>query len=197
MLVLTATFACTRMNTKYILQWRHSRVIILLQKHANGDNDSVQIHAIKEIAYTTSKLFRWVFNYDAVELWKHSLRLCVDIALYRPCAYNTVKAGKIGRLEQFDSAVESWDSYQERLEQYFICKHVANEKKVPKFLTSIGGSTYSLLRGLTRLKKPFEVSYRNLEMTPQKHLCPKPLILLNVFVLAKENMQRARPFLIT
>lgn len=79
----------------------------------------------------TNKLFRWVFNCDTVELWKHSFGLCIGITVYRPVIAYTVLAGIIGRLKSFDSAVESWDTYQERLKQYFICNDVANEKKVP------------------------------------------------------------------
>ena len=50
--------------------------------------------------------------------------------MYRPRAF-TVIAGKIGRLEPFDNAIESWDSYHERPEQYFICNEVKAERKYP------------------------------------------------------------------
>ena len=83
-------------------------------------------------------------------------------------------AGKIGRMEPFDGTVEPWDSYQERLEQYFICNDVKNGKKVPVLLTLIGGPTHSLLRGLTAPKKPSEETYANLVTGLKVHLCPKP-----------------------
>lgn len=96
-------------------------------------------------------------------------------------------AGKIGRLEPFDSTVDSWDSYHERLEQYFICNEVNLEKKVPVLLTLIGRSTYSLLRGLTRPKKLSEVSYEDLVATLRKHLCPKPLVIAERFLFHKRE----------
>ncbi|XP_062620772.1 uncharacterized protein K02A2.6-like [Saccostrea cucullata] len=104
-------------------------------------------------------------------------------------------AGKIGRLEPFDSAVESWDSYHERLEQYFICNEVKSEKKVPVLLTLIGGNTYSLLRGLTRPKKPSEVSYGDLVATLRKHLCPKPLVIAERFRFHKREQAEGETIL--
>ena len=106
----------------------------------------------------------------------------------RPRAF-TAMAGKIGRLEPLDSAIESWDSYHERLEQYFICNEVKAEKKVPVLLTLIGGNTYSLLRGLTRPKKPAEVSYGDLVATLRKHLCPKPLVIAERFRFHKREQE--------
>lgn len=121
------------------------------------------------------------------------MRVTVRIAyrifsVYRPRAF-TAMAGKIGRLEPFDSAIESWDSYHERLEQYFICNEVKAEKKVPVLLTLIGGNTYSLLRGLTRPKKPAEVSYGDLVATLRKHLCPKPLVIAERFRFHKREQE--------
>ena len=42
-------------------------------------------------------------------------------------------ADKIGRMEPFYGTVEPWDSYQERLEQYFVCNDVKNEKRYLSF----------------------------------------------------------------
>lgn len=87
------------------------------------------------------------------------------------------------------------DSYQKRFEQYFICNDVANEKKVPVLLTYNGGSIYFLLRGLTRPKKPSEVSYGNLVATLQKHLSPKPLVIAERFRFNKREQAEAEAIL--
>lgn len=98
-------------------------------------------------------------------------------------------AGKIGRMDPFDNSVETWDSYQERLEQYFICNDVRNEKKVPVLLTLVGGNTYSLLRGLTAPRKPSEESYDDLVRVLQGHLCPKPLVIAERFRFHKREQR--------
>jgi hypothetical protein len=57
--------------------------------------------------------------------------------------------GYIGKIESFDDSVESWNSYVERLEQYFTINEIDDEKKVPALLILLGGKTYGLLRNLT------------------------------------------------
>ena len=58
-------------------------------------------------------------------------------------------AGRVGRIDVFDDSVESWCSYTERLDQYFLANEVTEEKKVPALLSLIGSRTYGLLRNLT------------------------------------------------
>lgn len=98
-------------------------------------------------------------------------------------------AGKIGRMDYYDSTVETWDSYSERLEQYFICNDVKDEKKVPVLLTLIGGNTYSLLRGLTAPNKPSEETFANLVKVLKDHLCPKPLLIAERFRFHKRDQK--------
>ena len=56
------------------------------------------------------------------------------------------KMANIGKIDVFDETQESWASYTERLEQYFIANEVADNKKVPALLSLIGPKTYGLLR---------------------------------------------------
>lgn len=46
---------------------------------------------------------------------------------------------------------------------------------------------YSMLRGLTRPKKPSQVRYRNLVATLQIHLCLKPLVIAKRFRFNKKE----------
>lgn len=55
----------------------------------------------------------------------------------------------IGKMDTFDDASNEWESYVERLEQYFLANEVDAGKQVPVLLSVIGGPTYSLLRDLT------------------------------------------------
>ena len=61
------------------------------------------------------------------------------------------------------------------------------QRESTRFITLIGGNTYSLLRGLTRPKIPAEVSYGDLVTTLQKHLCPKPLVIAERFCLNRRE----------
>ena len=66
---------------------------------------------------------------------------------------------KHGLLGEFRAGVESIDEYKERFELYCLAnavpigdEHVARRKAI--FLTSVGASTYSLLRTLVRPRQP-------------------------------------------
>ena len=44
----------------------------------------------------------------------------------------------IGNIEAFDETLEDWQTYVERLEQFFIANDVGNDKKVSTLLTLLG-----------------------------------------------------------
>ncbi|KAK3100621.1 hypothetical protein FSP39_022706 [Pinctada imbricata] len=96
-------------------------------------------------------------------------------------------SGRIGRIEPFDNTSETWDAYEERLEQYFICNEVPNPKKVSVLVTLIGGSTYQLLRNLTAPRKPSEETYDDLVRKLREHLCRKPLVIAERFRFHKRE----------
>ena len=89
--------------------------------------------------------------------------------------------GYIGKIEPFDDSVESWNSYVERLEQYFTVNEIDDEKKVPALLTLLGGKTYGLLRNLTLPDKPATQTYDAIVKLLKDHLSPKPLIVAERF----------------
>lgn len=96
---------------------------------------------------------------------------------------------KIGRIDPFDYTVESWDNYQERLEQYFFCNDIHNDKKVAVVVTLIGGNTYALLRDLTAPAKPAEMQSDDLVKVLREHLCPKPLTIAERFRFHKTDQR--------
>ncbi|OWF50156.1 hypothetical protein KP79_PYT25695 [Mizuhopecten yessoensis] len=98
-------------------------------------------------------------------------------------------AGRIGRIDTFDQGNESWDSYGERLEQYFICNDVKEEKRVPALLSLVGGNTYQLLRGLTAPKKPSEETFERLGKLLKDHFNPKPLVIAERFRFHKRDQR--------
>ena len=64
-------------------------------------------------------------------------------------------------IRQFNSDEESWVSYIERLEQYFVLHGTANDKKVSPLLTFMGLKTYQLLKDLSP-RKPSEKNYQQI-----------------------------------
>lgn len=62
--------------------------------------------------------------------------------------------GSIGKIGEFDAAVENWSSHLERLNYYFAASKVDDEQKKDAFLCCIGRDTYGLLRALVVPDKP-------------------------------------------
>ena len=84
---------------------------------------------------------------------------------------------QIGKIEHFQIS-EDWESYEERLQQYFKANGITDaDKKVAVFLTVIGSHLYKLLRNLVSPAKPADKSYEELTQVLKQHLVPKPIII--------------------
>ena len=96
-------------------------------------------------------------------------------------------SGTIGRVEPFQLGVEDWDQYTERLEHYFVCNEIPNEKKVTVLITIVGTETYGLLCNLIAPAKPASISYDELVSAIKDHLKPKPLVIAERFKFHRRN----------
>ena len=70
---------------------------------------------------------------------------------------STVPISTFGRIEQFDPELELFATYEERIRLFFEANDIAEEKKVPIFLSIIGTRSYSLLfvtPGQTERQRP-------------------------------------------
>ena len=90
-------------------------------------------------------------------------------------------SGFIGKIDPFDNSKESWPSYIERAEQFFLVNDIASEKKAPILLTTMGSKTYSLLRSLVSPAKTAEKSYSDIVKILQANLNPAPLKIAERF----------------
>ena len=82
-----------------------------------------------------------------------------------------------GRMREFNSAIESWPEYIERLEQYFITNDIVDgDKKRVILLSVVGAATYHLIRSLTAPSKPSEKAYADLVELVKKHHDPTPSV---------------------
>lgn len=80
----------------------------------------------------------------------------------------------IGKVGPFDEAVETWESYTDRLGQYFIANDVHNDLKVPSLLSIIGPRHYTLLKNLCAPVKPATMTFDELIKKLTDHLSPRP-----------------------
>ncbi|PFX20902.1 Retrovirus-related Pol polyprotein from transposon 17.6 [Stylophora pistillata] len=81
----------------------------------------------------------------------------------------------IGKIESFDETQEKWETYVERMEQFFSANNIDEDHQVPTLLSLIGSKTYTLLRDLLTPDKPATKSFREIVTTLRQHLSPKPL----------------------
>ena len=86
-----------------------------------------------------------------------------------------------GTIGEFQNAQESWQSYVERL-QYFVANDVKTaDKQHAVLLSTVGGQTYQLIRNLLAPTKPTEVTFAEIVDAVQKHVQPRPSIIVERF----------------
>ena len=87
-----------------------------------------------------------------------------------------------GSVGEFDSSKETWPSYTERLEQYFIANDLTDEgKKKAVFLSNCGATTYQLIRDLVAPGKPTDKSLSDLFALVLNHHSPPPSVTVQRF----------------
>ncbi|XP_062608629.1 uncharacterized protein K02A2.6-like [Saccostrea cucullata] len=95
----------------------------------------------------------------------------------------------IGKIEQFDDSVESWESYEERLQAFFLANDIDNNHKVPALISLIGPKTCTLLKNLIAPAKATEKSIKDLLKALREHLSPKPSVIAERFRFHKRNQR--------
>ena len=95
--------------------------------------------------------------------------------------------GIIGRMDAFDSKIESWEAYYERFEQYLAINQIPDKSKVACLLSVMGASAYGLLRNLIAPQKPSEKTLQDIFNVLQNHLDPKPLLIAERFRFHTRN----------
>ena len=82
-----------------------------------------------------------------------------------------------GQLQKFQPDSESITSYLERVTLYLDANGIADGKRVPILLSSIGASTYSLLSNLLAPDKPGSKSFDQICAALRNHFEPKCSII--------------------
>ena len=87
-----------------------------------------------------------------------------------------------GVVGPFDSTAEDWSSYEECFWLYFTANDLKDdEKQRAIFLTTCGPATYGLFRSLAALKKPSDVTLKELWELAVAHFHPQPSLAVQRF----------------
>lgn len=67
----------------------------------------------------------------------------------------------------------NFESYEDRMEQYFIANEIKEDKQTSWFITLAGEAMYEILKPLTHPVKPSEKSYKEILKLLRKHFTPQ------------------------
>ena len=70
-----------------------------------------------------------------------------------------------------------------------LANDIADDKKVPVFLSVIGAETYKLLKNLISPVLPSQETYVNLKAALSSHYKPKPIVIAERFRFQKRNQK--------
>ena len=83
----------------------------------------------------------------------------------------------IGQMQEFRLELENFALCVERVQLFFAVNDISDGKKVPIFLSVIGGTTYGLLRNLVASENPKDKSFQEIVEAFQAHFEPKPIVI--------------------
>ena len=87
--------------------------------------------------------------------------------------------GLHGAVIAFDSDLEEWREYVERLSHYFEANDITSaSKKRAILLNAVGPSTYRIIKTLVSPAKVTDVSFQDLVDKATAHFCPRPSIII-------------------
>ena len=92
----------------------------------------------------------------------------------------------IGNIEplKVDSDI---NEYFERMDAFFECNVVEEDKKVPLFITLIGAEAYKLLKDLCTPEQPAKKKYADLQKILKDHLSPTKIVVAETFKFYQIN----------
>ena len=93
----------------------------------------------------------------------------------------------LGKLDEFKQDAEPFQDYLERVNIFFAANVIVEDKKVPVFLSTIGGTTYGLLCNLVAPDTSMAKGLKELTDKLSEHFEPKPIIIAKRFHFHKRN----------
>ena len=90
-----------------------------------------------------------------------------------------------GTIGEFNSTQETWQSYVERVQQYFVANDVTTpEKQWAVLLSAVGGPTYQLIRNILA---PTKLKDKSIVAAVRSHHDPRPSVIVQRFTFHSRN----------
>ena len=99
----------------------------------------------------------------------------------------TRMAAVFGRIGEYDKDKEEWKAYVERLQHFFAANKIEEKQRLSVFLSTIGASTYQILRGLVAPRKAGELELDVLLEALEGYFSPKPSQTMQRFKFHSRN----------
>ena len=96
----------------------------------------------------------------------------------------------IGKVPEFDSKKEDFDSYLERFERWLSANDIDAGKNADVFVSVLGPTEYGLLKNLVAPKKVSEETYDSLTKAMSLHFKPKPILIAERFRFYKRQQKQ-------
>src|SRR5436190_13486737 len=95
----------------------------------------------------------------------------------------------LGKVSEFNSEIESFENYTERLEQFFKANDIKDTDKVSVFISLIGPELYNTLKSLIVPDLPKNKTYDDLIAVLKKHFVPTKNVAYERFLFNKRNQK--------
>ena len=96
-----------------------------------------------------------------------------------------------GSIGEFSVGSETWVSYIERLQQYFVANDIKGDDRQRAVLLSVcGASTYQLIRSVVSPTKPTEKTFEQLVTLMKEHYFPKPSVTMQRFAFNSRSRKQ-------
>ena len=92
-----------------------------------------------------------------------------------------------GTIKEFKPESDKISTYLERMALFLAANKVADDNKVPVFLSLLGDAGYSLLRDLLAPVLPQDSTYETLVKTLKDHYEPSPIVIAERFHFHKKS----------
>ena len=101
----------------------------------------------------------------------------------------TVFAGTVGKLEEFDPKSDTMTAYIERAMFFFYANNILGDKRAATFLSALGKNTFQVLRNLMLPEKVYGKSLGQVTKVLLNHCEPKPLVISERFNFNRRNQE--------
>ena len=98
-----------------------------------------------------------------------------------------------GTIGEFSADNETWVSYVERIQQYFVANNIKTDDKQRTVLLSFcGPSTYQFIRSVVSPAKPTKKKFDKIVQLMNEHYFPRPSVTMQCFSFNSRSQKRGK-----